>query len=223
MSLTPREHQHLHELQPSMENTVKMRVTLSGSHWQPSTSSDEIPSTCWAWPPLHNLPRFRSRASRWDELLACCSSATRWVWIRDLPVLKQGDEEVFEMMIFIQLLFRFFALSLRFCSRTVVLRITAFYTGTWTDMTGPLLNIKVLLSKLASKKSVFFFGNPISPPLPKLSPNLVFPLAVFSKNNSSIWVYFFLFIFFCVRYINISLYVSDLWDFCGGKIVFSAS
>jgi len=117
-----------------------------------------ISSTCWAWPPFHNSPRFRSRASRWDGLLTCCSSATRWACITDLPVLKRRDGEVFEMMIFIQLLFRFFTPSLSFSSRADVLWIIAFYVAhaqAGHDRT-PLfyvmyLNIKELLSKFASK------------------------------------------------------------------------
>lgn len=73
----------------------------------------------------------------------------------------------------------------------------------WHYRTPPFfvmyLNIKALLSKFTSKKSAFFFffGNPISPLLPKLSPSLVFPLAVFPKNDSSFWV---IYLFFCGIY-----------------------
>lgn len=173
------------ENKTGMEKTVKTRVRRT-SAWALQDPTDRppqvlitqmnIPSTCWAWPPFHSSPRFRSRASRWDGLLSCCSSATRWAWITDLPVLKPGDEEVFEMMIFIQLLFRFFTPSLSFSSRADVLWIIAFYAGTCAGRTwqaGPLLFMwctliskRFFLSLLQS--SLSSFGSSISPPLPKL-------------------------------------------------------
>ncbi len=153
MGWTPREHQqfrhpqegvfHLHELQPSVENTVKMRVELSGSHWHPSTSSDETDEYSIHMLSLTTIPHLTSvpvqglSIRRASGLLFICHSLGLDQRPSCIEVGRWGslwNDDFYSIIILI-----FHSLSPSFSSRTDVLRIIAFYTGTWSDMTGPLL------------------------------------------------------------------------------------